>query len=511
MMTVDPEPLRRTSSTASSQTADSNVTHASLIPSRSDLSAFLSTTSLIWLSEPLLALVDTAVVGWTQQGADGVLQLAALGLGVTLIDTLLYLTYFVSIATTNQIAVLMTAKDFHKLQVCTSQLLGVAIVCGSIVALVVIFYGTTLLELVAYEADGASPQLVSLAVTYAWMRAAVAPLTVAGLVAQSFCLVTNNTQTVAKAFALAFMINIIGDFILIPKVGIQGAAASTALASCAASLFELRQVYLTLKSWKAKDRIQHEEAYAYMRLQRTETIEDVAALSLPDMESLSNLLKLSLPLAFIMWAEMGSYTALTVRAAEFGAVSLAAQNILMRVFFFLCCLADSLGQAAQTFLPPTIYPKFRKASFFKVLWLLSKIALGAALISSVLARIFLSRIGASLLTKDDFIIGAMEEATLYVSACLFLHPFITVLEGMVIATRDFGKLVRTYCVSILALALMLKYWCEGLDGVWRGLVCWQFSRLFNYIIIRRPEKSDMMAMATHHGAHAGTTAHGVMA
>lgn len=55
------------------------------VPSYKTLLKFCATTVLIWLSEPLLSLVDTTVVGWTQ-GSASVVQLASLGPATTLME-----------------------------------------------------------------------------------------------------------------------------------------------------------------------------------------------------------------------------------------------------------------------------------------------------------------------------------------------------------------------------------------------------------------------------------------
>ena len=61
------------------------------------LTAFVATTVCIWLSEPILSLVDTAVVGKTSS----TLELAALGPATMVFDSAVYLIYFLAISTTN--------------------------------------------------------------------------------------------------------------------------------------------------------------------------------------------------------------------------------------------------------------------------------------------------------------------------------------------------------------------------------------------------------------------------
>lgn len=86
------------------------------IPSYRAILTFVFTTVLIWLSEPLLSLVDTTVIGRPPKHARGIaplaispvpmqtIQLASLGPATLLCDTLVYLTYFLAIATTNSVS-----------------------------------------------------------------------------------------------------------------------------------------------------------------------------------------------------------------------------------------------------------------------------------------------------------------------------------------------------------------------------------------------------------------------
>jgi MatE len=114
---------------------DNDVRMISTLPSYRELILFTGTTILIWISEPLLSLVDTAVVGLTQTNA--VLQVAALGPATTLLDSLQYLTYFLAMATTSEISKYLALGDYRKLQQTTSQLLGLAGLFGLVITALV--------------------------------------------------------------------------------------------------------------------------------------------------------------------------------------------------------------------------------------------------------------------------------------------------------------------------------------------------------------------------------------
>ena len=220
------------------------------VPSYSKLFKFCATTVLIWLSEPLLSLVDTTVVGWTQ-GSQSVVQLAALGPATTLMDTLLYMTYFLALSTTNLLTQGLAQKDWRGLQRWTSYLLTVAVlVGGGVTALMWSPLGPALLKALAGSA--ATPQLLAYATQYTRIRAAVAPFSVLGMVAQSFCLANLQSKAPLMAVAAASVVNIAGD-LLLAKHGVVGAALATAVAGLGSTAILLRAVRKQFVQWRQQE------------------------------------------------------------------------------------------------------------------------------------------------------------------------------------------------------------------------------------------------------------------
>ena len=182
-----------------------------LLPSYKRLIVFTATTILIWLSEPLLSLVDTAVVSFTASAKSGVVQIAALGPATTLFDSLIYTTYFLAMVTTNQLAPALASaakkesknknssndmnnnnnnnniNPWQDLRQSTSHLLGLALVFGCIVSAITFTAGKSIIAQMVGGSLGAAEAnaIIPLATTYATIRAAVAPFSVVGFVAQS--------------------------------------------------------------------------------------------------------------------------------------------------------------------------------------------------------------------------------------------------------------------------------------------------------------------------------------
>jgi putative MATE family efflux protein len=432
-------------------------------PSYRQLGMFTATTVLIWLSEPLLSLVDTTVVGLTQ-GSHAVVQLASLGPATTLIDSLLYLTYFLAIATTNQIAASRATGNTRQLQVTTSHTMGVAVVLGALTTALVWLFGQGWLLRMA--GASATPLLVQCATDYSCIRAAAAVPAVVGMVAQSVCLATLDTRTPVIAVAAASICNVVGDVLLAPILGVRGAALATAASNVVSTSILLRAVRRQMRRWRAEE-------------SDSSSFPPVPFMSWPDRTSLLRLLKLVGPIFFVICAKIACYSAMTLRCTDFGVTALAAHGIMMRLWFFFGCFGDSVSQTAQNFLPATFYPKADAKKFRQVLLRLLGISAGVGLMNWQLSDAVL-RFGGGIFTNDSVILQLMRNNRRFIGISLLLHPFIMCLEGTVIAARDFSTLTATYAVTLVVHFGILKFFCPSFPAVWRTFFLFQSIRLVNF-------------------------------
>ena len=527
------------------------------VPSYTNLLKFCGTTVLIWLSEPLLSLVDTTVVGWSQ-GSSSVIQLASMGPATTLMDTLLYMTYFLALSTTNLLTQGLAQRDWRGLQRWTSYLLTTAVVVGGCVtALMMSPAGPALLNSLAGSA--ASPELIAYATKYTRIRAAVAPFSVVGMVAQSFCLANLKSRAPLMAVAAASVVNIAGD-VLLRSHGVVGAALATAVASTCATGILLRAVrtqflqwrQLEQEEWKQEQENQsiRQELYAETDLDissmasatphlpngtetfvleerveplapatitavlegkptpelveststssQSDTKEEASEnkslevsseppsaipfFSMPSCQSLLKLATLSGPLAVNMWAKMASYAALTIKVTSFGVTNLAAHNVLMRLFFLLGTSADAMGAAAQAFLPPCLYPLDKNAFRATMDRLRGMTGLIAVLLGQ--ATLGLVHYAGPYIARDGAVRVALSGQAQLLAAALFLHPLVVMMEGTVIATRDFGNLMTSYAIALAVHCFTLGT-ATSFTGVWKAMVIFQTLRFVNLNIFRR--------------------------
>ena len=378
--------------TESSSQPSSNAPFVGL-PSYRRILLFVATTILIWVSEPLLSLVDSAAVGRyagrtiqstaataSAPNLSSVIQLAALGPATMLCDSSIYLTLFIAMATTNKLATAFAKNDVDEQITTLSHVMGVSLAVGTFLAAFIFFQGESMLSsiigpagatVMVETAKGGSnlvdltPQVLRAALGYARIRSAIFPLAVMGLTSQAALLCAQDTLTPTLAVLVASLVNIVGDYIFVAKMGwgVRGAALATSMASLLANGMLVRKVWKTMCRWKTSEQEEIEENgkidLTTKKIQQPEQKkkQPTSFISFPDRKSLISLLKLAGPMFFVLVGKTIGYSAMTIRAGNFGMVSLACHNVLMRVFFFFATFGDGLSHAAQTFLPGLLYQK----------------------------------------------------------------------------------------------------------------------------------------------------------
>ncbi|EED95902.1 hypothetical protein THAPSDRAFT_31622, partial [Thalassiosira pseudonana CCMP1335] len=389
---------------------------------------FVATTVLIWISEPLLSLVDSAAVGRyagkTLQSAStstipnlsSVIQLASLGPATMLCDSSIYLSLFIAMATTNKLATSFAKEDLKEQISTISHVMAISLAIGTTLFLLITFRGESLLSSILGPAD-LTPQVLHAALGYSRIRSAVYPLAVMGLTSQAALLCAGNTQTPALAVFVASIANIIGDYFFVAKMGfgVRGAALATSIASV------LANGILVFRVWK---------------MRQTDDPSLTPFISFPNRKDFVSLLKLAGPMFFVLIGKVMGYSAMTVKAGSFGMVSLACHNVLMRVFFFFATCGDGISHAAQTFLPGLFYRKsLDDQNARTLLKRLLSIATVAGTVNCIAGRYIANNAG-RVFTTDTSLVSLMSHVSPFMGLGLLIHPITMALEGSIIAGRD---------------------------------------------------------------------------
>ncbi len=492
----DKEGAIETKSSSSPKTTSSFVG----LPSYKRIFFFVASTVIIWVSEPLLSLVDSAAVGRyasSSSSSQSVIQLAALGPATMLCDSTMYLTTFISMATTNKLARAFARNDVDDQVSTLSHVMGLSLAVGAFITLLINFSGENILSAIIGPASSASvetsKQVLSAALDYSRIRSIVSPLAVMGLTSQAVLLCSQDTKTPGLAVLVASLVNIIGDYILVAKMnwGIRGAAWATSLASILANGILVRKVWQKMQRWKYK---------------QSRKVQDVPFLSLPNREAFVSLIKLAGPIFFVLIGKIMGYSSMTITAGSFGIAPLACHNVLMRVFFFFATCGDALSHSAQTFLPGLLYrKKVREESMSNSLTttatptkskdakstsddstnprtLLKRLLLfsvGAGVFNSLAGRYIASSAGGTF-TTDSSLVALMSRASPFMGLANFIHPITMTLEGSIIAGRDAGYLVGTYVFSLGLLLSHLRYVCSEFVAVYHALLLFQIVRIIQF-------------------------------
>ena len=83
---------------------------------------------------------------------------------------------------------------------------------------------------------GCVPELVPRSTAYLRVRAVGSPVVLASMVAQAGLLAQRDSATPLRAVSMACVLNIVGDLLLVPKMGAVGATRSS-VAACVFVLF----------------------------------------------------------------------------------------------------------------------------------------------------------------------------------------------------------------------------------------------------------------------------------
>lgn len=150
--------------------------------SRRSILAFVLTVVGAWLSDPLLSLIDSTAVGRSNP-----LSLASLAPATMLIDSCIFLCWFLGMSTTNLLASTSPppskgtpSTPAHRKIIKTA--LGTAGLMGLLITLVMVFKATALLTWIAGPKNLA---VVPEALGYVQIRGLGAPLAVVGMVCQA--------------------------------------------------------------------------------------------------------------------------------------------------------------------------------------------------------------------------------------------------------------------------------------------------------------------------------------
>lgn len=232
----------------------------------------------------------------------------------------------------------------------------------------------------------------------------------------------------------------------------------------------------------------------------------------PTKERASEYVPYMLPVTTTQVGRVSSYVAMShVVSSTLGTYSMAAQQVIVSLFYCLTPIADSLSLTAQSVVPGISEkkPSMAKAmalrntmkNFFKAGGIF-----GGAMVSAVLCIPFLSRF----FTTDAGVRALVNSVAPLLIGFFSVHGVFMASEGLLLAQKDLNFIGQTYGAFFFAVPyFMLRVKKAGLAGVpginltsvWSVFVMYQFVRFVTFMarniqVQRRNERDGAKADST---------------
>jgi Na+-driven multidrug efflux pump len=442
----------------------------------------------LWVSGPLLSLVDTAFVGLSGASSKSAEQLAALGPATTFFDGATYLFAFLNVATTNLYASAraQAGEDSDRAESVVRTASRVSLYCGLGLTAFLFAFARPLLALYIGPKAAATPGLIDDAVAYVKIRALSMPTTLVLGVLQAALLGAKDSVTPLIAILYSTIVNVIGDFILVNRLkwGLQGASIATTLAQWVATI--------ALMGPARRELVKN----GNLEIVRKKTI-------VPDGVSGRAFLGFAAPVLTLILGKIAAFGFMTHVAAALPGqpVTLAAHQIILSLFFFVSPFLEVISQTAQTFLPTFFAPvkdyvvsRMKEDASYNVQndakaqeWFTAATTVGTRLLGlgmavacvvATLASLIPAFFGGAL-SSDVAVQEAVKPLAPYLFAGCFLTAPVAVSEGILLARRELKFLASVYIVSTTLLPpalLRIKKLQEPVSYVWGAFAVFQLFR-----------------------------------
>ena len=209
--------------------------------------------------------------------------------------------------------------------------------------------------------------------------------------------------------------------------------------------------------------------------------------NLPDKETRQKFAPYVVPVTSTQVGRVSGYVAMAhVVASSLGTVSMAAQQVIVSIFYCLCPIADSLSLTAQSFVPAIAEKaaSMEKASAMKKV-LVNFLKAGAIFGGAMMAAVCGIPLLTGFFTADQAVISLVNSVVPLLLVFFGVHGFVCSTEGMILAQKDLGWIGRMYASFFVAvpyfmLGLKKKALAGsksvGLTSVWTVFISYQLAR-----------------------------------
>lgn len=466
----------------------------------------------IYAAPTLMSLIDAAFIGRVSTT-----ELAALGPGSSISDSMPFFLIFVSVAATNLVATSSAANDIDGSRRIARTALAFGALGGGALALVTTLGAGALSRFYC----GTNVVLAPLCAQYVGIRALALPAVVVASVAQALCIGIKDTRTPMLAVVVAACLNLLGDllFVSVLGLGIAGAAWATALSQlCSAALLLRvlsRRGLLDVPARSLPQSQQRPPPNAAAAGRASPATHRATLIAICSFASF----------IFVMSVKVGMHNLCAATAASLGGPAAAAHTALMAVAWLCFTFGDVGSSLAQAYLPafssmataseatpsdspsslpvssserPPVSPpadaiskaissspptvQFDVAAAWPTIQMLLRVACSISLLVVGLSSTIIGGF-AGQLSPDVTVQRQMRRVLPLMLATLATHSTAVTLEGLLLARKAFRALAVTYAgvaISVAAALAFVRSSRAGLAGVWGVYVWYCFGRVIAF-------------------------------
>ncbi|WP_064693687.1 MATE family efflux transporter [Rhizobium aegyptiacum] len=421
--------------------------------------------TLGFLTTPMLGLTNTAVVGHMGDAE----ALAGLAIGAMLFDLILGSFNFLRASTTGLTAQAYGRRDQHEQQAVFSRAMISALACG--LALLCL---SPLLKVAGLKLMGAEGAIAEATGTYFSIRILAAPAALANYAILGFVLGRGQGTAGLLLQGLINGINILLSIYLGLSLGwgVAGVAWGTMAGETVAALAGL---LIVLTSFSTAERPAWSEVFSRHRL--------------------AELFALNRDILIRTFVLIGAYAIMTRIGTSFGAVTLAANAVLMNFFLLSGYYLDGLANAAEQITGRAVGARYRPA-FDRGLKLTTFWSFGLAAIIS--AFFFLAGPWLiSVLTTSPEVRQAAETYLPWAAVTGLTGALAFLMDGVFIGATWSADMRNRMLMSFAGYLLMLAVFVPlfGNHGLWLGMNAFLLFRGFFLAMLVRPRADQIFRTA----------------
>ena len=411
------------------------------------------------ISVPLLGAVDTAVIGHLEH----VYYLGAIAIGSLIFDFIFWGFGFLRMGTTGLVAQAYGAKDIQKTKVILLRVLLVAL-SGSVIILLLQY---PLIEFSLWVID-ASPEVEQYTRLYYKIRIFSAPATLSLFAINGWFLGMQNSRFPMIVTIFLNLLNVATNLLFVFYFGmnVDGVAWGSLLSSYCAILL----------------------AFGLYRIKYNKVKINVSWDDIVEIEELKKFFSVNRDIFIRTLCLIFSYAFFTATSAKMGDVWLAANTILLQLWYISAYAVDGFAYAAESLVGKYVGAmNFKKMK--KAIWVCMGWGLGFGLLGTIFYAIFDIELVSIFTNKTEVI-----ETAMIVVIWLILAPFINsvcfIWDGIYIGATSTAAMRNSMLIATILFFVPVYYLVKpyaGNHALWIAMTCFMVIRGITLTFFARKE------------------------